>query len=661
MAVDFNNFKSVPSKAGNRNKEIERTSGETKINPLLQWWSYDTPYEVLQGAKSMLDELSQDLYTRTARYRVDSRLYGIADIFSNAYRPYNTMYQTNTVVPDRLSFNVVQSNIDTLVSKMSKIKPRAKFLTNMGTFRAQNNAKKLGYFSDGIFSENDLYSQSRLTIRDALVFGDGLLQAKEKNGRVKIERVLPYELFLDENECMANAYPTHMYRVSLVSRESLIAEYPHLENKIRLSSQVFNIDIHGVSPITDQIEILEAWHIGSKEDGSDGRHLIAVPDCILHYEPWKGKRFPIVRLSWTRPFSGYWSQSLSEQLKPTQLELNKLLAVLQRSYHLAGSFKILVPNGSQIPVESFNNNIGTIIKYTGGNRPDYITPPVLPPEFYRQIETLIQRSYQISGVSNLSATSTKPSGLDSAVALREFQDIESNRFQAFSQELEQFFVDVAQVCLDIVKNISERDGGYPVNRPGAKSLTRLDWKEIAMDDESYTITVYPASSLPTTPAGRIAAVDDLVNRGLISPVEQKELLDMPDLQAASALTNAQDEYLKNILERMLEEGVYTAPEAFDNLGLARRLALQYYALAKNLEEGEEKLEMIRQFLRDLDALEVPQPIVPQLPQPALGVQIPEAEAGQLSLGAAQAPLPGAESLVQQAALDVGSMLPPGLA
>lgn len=658
MAIDYKAFNSRPAGSGNSEKKIDYSNSRVDQyrDPLLSWWRGENEYDTLQGVKSMVGELSADLLNRTDRYRVGSRLYGVTDIFSNALRPYNSSYQTNTVVPDRLSFNVVQSNVDTLVSKMSKIKPRAKFLTNLGTFRAQNNAKKLGYFADGIFSENDVYTTSRMTIRDSLVFGDGLMHAYIEKDRVRIERVLPYELLVDENECLANPTPTHLYRIKLVDRQQLCEMYPEYKEKILQSSQLFTINIHQVTALTDQIEVLEAWRIGQMSDGGDGRHLIAVPDAILHYEPWNGKRFPIVRLSWTKPFSGYWSQSLSEQLKPTQLELNKLLLVAQRSYHLAGSFKILIQNGSQIPVESFNNNIGTIVKYSGPSAPQYITPPILPPEFYRQIDTLIQRSYQISGVSNLSATSTKPAGLDSGRALREFQDIESNRFMAFSQDLEQFFVDVAQVCLDLVQSVAEKTGGYPVNKPGPKSLTRLDWKEISMDEDSYTISVYPASSLPTTPSGRIAAVDDLVNRGLISPVEQKELLDMPDLQAASALSNAQDEYLKNLFERILEEGVYTAPEAYDNLQLARRLALQYYALAKNLNEGEAVLEMFRQFLSDLDALETPEPVIPNLPQPALGVQLPQAEAAQLGLPAATAALPGSEALIAEAA---GLPLPTG--
>ena len=634
---DYKDFKSKPS-ATNRDKKIEMRSLVDNYQPAAIWWNRDDDYEALNSAKQMLGVLSVDLLSRMIRYRVETRLYGITDFFANIQKSYNQSYNVATVVPERLSFNAIQSNVDTLISKMSKIKPRAKYLTNLGTFKAQKAAKKMGYFTDGVFSENDLYSLSRQILRDTLVLGDGIVHVYHENNRACYERVLPYELLVDELECVGGS-PTHMYRIKLADRFQLMAMYPEKAEQIRNSSQFFTVNVHQASQISNQIEVLEAFHLASTEGSNDGKHMIAVPDCVLYKEEWKAKRFPFARLSWTKPFSGYWSQSLAEQLKPTQLELNKLLAVLQRSYHLAGSFKILVQNGSQIPVESFSNNIGTVIKYTG-TKPEYITAPIVPPEFYKQIDTLIQRSYQISGISSLSAQSQKPAGLNSGAALREFTDIESSRFQAFSQDVEQFFVDIAKITMDVVREVAEKnDGHYPVNRPNHKSLNKLDFKEIDLGEENYTIAVFPASSLPNEPAGRLAAIDDLVQRGLIDPVEQRELLSMPDIEASNQLSTAQDEYLKEIFEKMLEDETYTAPEPYDNLQLARKLCLQYYALGKSLNEEEGKLELLRQFIRDLDGLESPQTVVPNIPQPELAAQLSEAEQAQMALPAARAPMP----------------------
>lgn len=653
--MDSKDFRSDTGRAVNPNKRIAVNSSNTNnYSPSTEWWIYEDEAGALDSVKQMVALLAgSNLLSRIQRYRIESRLYGIADYFANLARSYSPNWNNQQVLPDRLSFNVVQSNIDTLVSKVSRLKPRVRYLTNAGDYKAVKAAKKLGYFSDGIFEENDIYSAARLVIRDALVFGDGFFHFYERNKRVAIERVIPYEIMCDELECVGGGKPTHFYRTKLVSRKALMAEYPQLAEKIAASQQLFTINLHVTSPATDQIEVLEAWRIGTGDEREDGRHLLAVPDCVLQYGPWTAAAFPFSRISWTLPFSGYWSQSLSEQLKSTQLEINKLLAVQQRSYHLAGSFKILVQNGSQIPVESFNNNVGTIIKYTGA-KPEYITPPVLPPEFYANLNTLIERSYRISGVSQLSAASQKPAGLNSGVALREFNDIESARFLEFSQDIEQFFVDSARCCMTLAGEIAKKNSGhYPISTRGAKSITLLDLKEIRLKENDYTISVFPASSLPQEPSGRLEAIDDLVRRGLIDPVEQRELLNFPDIEASNQLSTSQDEYLKEIFERMLEEGEYTPPDPLDNLQLARKLCVQFYALGKKLGESEEKLELFRQFVRDLAALEAPEPVVPQLPQPALGAQISPAETQQLALPAATAPLPMAAEAIAAGTPPVG--------
>jgi hypothetical protein len=658
--MDYTKLKSKEEKAINPNRKIVVNSKDTQnAEPQTAWWYESEDRAVLDAVKGMTALLENNLRSRIDRYRIESRLYGINDYFASVNRGYNNAWNTANTLSERLTFNAVQSNVDTLISKVSRLRPRARFLTNAGNFRAVKAAKKLGYFADGIFQENDVYSMARSVIRDALVFGDGFIHIFNDTNRVRLERVIPYEIFLDELECVGGGKPTHIYRIILVSRQALMDMFPDKREDIARSIQLFSVNLHITCPATDQIEVLEAWKLGTGEDRKNGRHLLAVPDCVLSYGEYTDKEFPFARISWTQPFNGYFSQSLAEQLKSTQLEINKLLAVQQRSYHLAGSFKILVQNGSQIPTESFNNNIGTIIKYTG-NKPEYITPHILPPEFYRNLETLIERSYKISGVSSLSAFSQKPAGLDSGVALREFNDIESARFLEFSQDIEAFFVDVAKCSMSLARQIALENGGhYPVNMPGPKSLTKIDLKEIKLREDDYTISVFPASSLPTEPSGRLAAIDDLAKRGLIDPTETRELLNFPDVEASNQLSTAQEEYLKEIFEKMLEDNEYTAPDPMDNLQLAQKMALQFYALGKKLGEDEDKLELIRQYMRDLMTLQnpPPAPIIPNLPQPELGSMMSQAEAEQLSLPAAAGPLPGAEALVQGAAAQAGALPP----
>jgi hypothetical protein len=57
------------------------------------------------------------------------------------------------------------------------------------------------------------------------------------------------------------------------------------------------------------------------------------------------------------------------------------------------------------------------------------TPPFISDQFIAERAYLIETAYQIAGVSELSAQSEKPGGLDSGKALETMENIESNRFE----------------------------------------------------------------------------------------------------------------------------------------------------------------------------------------------------------------------------------------
>jgi hypothetical protein len=67
---------------------------------------------------------------------------------------------------------------------------------------------------------------------------------------------------------------------------------------------------------------------------------------------------------------------------------------------------------------------------------------------------------------------------------------------------------------------------------------------------------------------------------------------------------------------LIDEGTYTPPEPYDDLALARELALELYQQGKTNELEPEKLELLRTFLGQLDQLQAPPPAPAQAPQPA---------------------------------------------
>jgi hypothetical protein len=142
------------------------------------------------------------------------------------------------------------------------------------------------------------------------------------------------------------------------------------------------------------------------------------------------------------------------------------------------------------------------------------------------------------------------------------------------------------------KQIADRDGKYVVKIPRKGRLfDQIDWKDIDLTEDEYVMKVYPISSLPNDPEGRLSTIQEYTQAGFMKPRTGRRLLDFPDLEMEEDLANSKEDYLHEIIEKMIEDGIYTPPEPFDDLDLALELSLDYYAYAKCNGVEEDKLDL----------------------------------------------------------------------
>lgn len=619
MAIDYKSF--------NQNGQ--------PLSPFDQnrkWWTLDNPKQMANAIAGTLTSLANADAKRQTQYQISARLYGNSNIMGINGLSFSKIQSTQATLKDRVSYNVIQSCVDTLVSKISKNRPKPSFITSGATWKVQRKAKDLDKFVDGIFYENGMYQVAPRVFRDALVWGTGVLHVFEHEGRCKFERVIPSELYVDQMESFYG-YPRQMHRVKNVDRGVLAELYP--ENKdLIYSANAATVDITGTyQNVADQITVFESWHLPSGKDAKDGLHVIGVAEGVLFKEQYDKHFFPFAFLPWSERLYGFWGQGLAEQIQNIQLEINKLLWVIQRSMHMAGTFKVFLEHGSKIVKEHISNDIGVLINYTG-TPPTYVSPPIVPPEIYAHLQTLKQQAFEQAGISQLSATSQKPAGLNSGKALREYNDIETERFMNVGHTYENFFIDASKLAISVVKDIYAQEKSYRVNTPGKKFLDQLDWKNIHLEDDEYTLKIYPVSKLPTDPAGQLQTITEYIQAGFLSPRAGRRLLDFPDLERAEDLANSREEWLHKTIEDMIDNGTVYHPEPDDDLALARELALQYLPFAKTQGAPEENIQLLRDFISEIDQLTqmalsasqpMGEPIAPPMPIPAseLVPQLPQ--------------------------------------
>lgn len=576
------------------------------------WWELEGKQQA-DSITAVLDIMYHQESSRAQQYVLSARLYGNAAMMG----PVSTQYSriTQTLPPgqrEKVSFNIVQSTIDTATAKLTRNKPRPLFLTSGGDWKHHRKAKKLNRFIEGVFHHTRTREVAVIDFRDGCVWGDGIVNVTMRNGKIAHDRVLASELHWDEIEAFYGD-PRQIHRVRQVDKYKLAA-IPALAKKRKaiMDAAEPTMEEYASQPhVANLVTIRESWHLPSAPGADDGWYVLSIEEEVLVARPWKHDYFPFARFQWSPRLFGWGGQGLAEQIQPIQIEHNRLMFFVQRAQYMGAGRKILVENSSKIVDENFDNKLGTIIRYSG-TKPEYILPPIVPPEIYAYLPQLRAAGYEQSGISQLAASAVKPAGLNAGVALREYNDLGADRMQTIGARWEQFHLDIARLDIATIKDFleDEKQQDYKVQVPGRNFLEEIDWKDIDLDEDQYVMQCFPVSSLPNEPAGRLQTVTEYMQSGLVTPRQGKRLLDFPDLEQMNTLASAAEEYLTMVLDKLVDEGVYTPPEPFDDLALGRELALEYYQIGRCHGLGEAELEMLRRYMQTIDAmLQPPTPML----------------------------------------------------
>lgn len=597
----------------------------------FKWWEAKSKAQLCNEVLDTVSFLKEQQLYRYRQAGIYARLYGnmpLMNFIGSNIEKLNG--SANNLPIDRPTMNVIQSCVDTLVSRITQSKPSPRFLTDNGDYKERKLAKQLNSFVAGELYQTKAYQLGELILRDALVLGTGCLKTFETiDKRVGLERVLLTELLIDPNDGLYGN-PRQLFQLKLVDRSVLAESFPEYRSDIAKAEQAYP-DNSGDAQKTasDQVMVAEAWHLPSGKDSGDGRHVIVCSSGTILDEEYEKDKFPFTFLHYSPRLLGFWGQGLAEQLMGTQVQINKILIQMSQSIDLITPVW-LIEDGSKMVKSHFNNSLGRLQTYSG-TLPIYQAPEPYNAVLPQQLERLVNFAFQQSGVSALAASAQKPAGLNSGEAIRNYDDLQSDRFAALVRRYDNLFIDLAYQDTEMAKDIAERDGEYQTVYPdknGAKEINFPDLKEL---DDPFVIQCFDTSSLPRDPAGRVQAIIERMQAGLIQPDEGRRLLGDLDLEQYDKLANAGEERILQILDEIVEEGKYTPPDPFMDLQMASKLVTQYYNLYTAANLSEKRAQMLRDFFAQVGALmqaamPPPMPMAPVAPtQPgAAPIGVPEA-------------------------------------
>ena len=435
-------------------------------------------------------------------------------------------FSTSDDTTSAIQENIIASCIETLCSKIASQKVRPFFNTVNGTFKEMQIAKQAQIFFDMLYEENNVNEIITDAFRNACVFDKGIVKISDDG----ITNRLPWNVFFDPREVTYNQITYVAEKLPKTPGRILELKYGIKANR--------NLD-YTVYEYYDVMEHIKAVYVQE------------LNKVVTH--EYKPNIIPYLEIHYTNPVKGDTSQSVVDQLYGIQTQIDELLAVMKDSIAVNPGMTLLVPRSSNIKTNMLSNRTGQIIQYDPipgqtTSPVTYATNDIISPQFVQLLDKLKNDAYEIVGISQLSATSQKPSGLNSGVALNTMEDIESSRFETQLNSVVRLYVDVAKACLDI----------FPPEidiLPDDLNRANIKWADIVEARNNMKIQFSAAESLSKDPSEKLKQLVALSQAGVIPQSHIATLMELPDLQSGYNLANNAFNSVYTFIDNVLVSGI----------------------------------------------------------------------------------------------------------
>ena len=523
---------------------------------------------------------------------------------------YNSAQSDTGPIP---LLNVLRSMIDTICSKLAQTRVRPFFNPVQGTWETRKACRAALQFFDLYFDNQHIFEKAIDARRDSLVFEDGCLWVNDDVGT--IERIAPWQFLFDRAEMNYGK----LTRCAVVRKSfplGLLADAPWLDAHWKSEVKRNRIQKHKVTFYYDLV---------------GGRKTYWVDDAYVGDKPIEFTCSPVVWTFYSRPIKGAFSTSLIDNQYTIQTLIDLIAERIELAVELSPANLILLPEGSHLKRSSFTNEIGAAYEYLPqpflNAVPQVVTPAPINPEYLEILKYAVELAYNLEGVSQLSAQSVKPSGLDSGVALQTVQNVESERFETLLQEHIRFLMEVTSTAIDV----------FPPNAdllPRETGRAKVKWSDVKKQRELFSIQFAPASALSKDPQTKMQQVQQLIEMKVVPPEEAAEYLEFPDMERLQSSLTAVQDVIEHIVERAIEKGIYEYDSVVPGDLLEQAVLRELYRL-DSIDEVPEVMDRIRELYKrvrnrnqEMQDAENP-PAQPQMPmiQPAeaqMPQQIPQA-------------------------------------
>ena len=477
--------------------------------------------------------------------------------------------------------NVVKSTIDTLTSKIAESKVRPFFNCVNGSFKDILIVKQAQQYFDLFYDLINANKTVSNAFRDACIFDTGWIYIDPVTRTVR--RALPWHVHFRPAE-MTYGKLTRIYYEQPSFPVSLLPDDVINDKNNKEALKSYEFITYGVYYDTFNhvkvIYISEINYVNIQDFDSD-----VLPFVYLHYNS---------------PIMGDTSESIVDMLNSIQLEIDNLMTKISDASQLNAANTYFLPEGSSIKASQLSNRIGNVVTYkpTSNMTTSPVTvstPAFINDQYMVTVEKLKQTAYEMVGISQLSAMSTKPTGLDSGIALQSMENIESDRFETQLNQVIRAYVDISKACIAC----------FPQNEdilPENKVRRSIKWGDIVSESKNMTIQYSGADALSKDPSEKLKQLQMLAQASVIPSSRIAQFIEIPDLQSGYSLTNNAINAVMTIIEKCINNDVFDVPEFIPFMMLKEEIIntqLSLYAANPDLNtEDIEKLNKLYASVED---------------------------------------------------------------
>ena len=474
--------------------------------------------------------------------------------------------------------NVIKSCIDTLTSKIAQSKVRPFFNTQNGTFKDIQTVKQAQAFFDLYYDAQNVNKKVSEMFRDSCIFEMGVIYINEASKN--IEKALPWQVFVRPAEVTYN-------KLTRVYYERKDFPTTLLEDELVNKAQIQNNDYCTYGVYYDTFNHIKAELIDDK---------------VIRKTVYAPSKLPFIFLHYCSPIVGNTSQSIVDMLNSIQLEIDNLMMKIKDASQLNPALTFCVPKGSSVKTSQLNNRVGQILEYTAtpnmtGSPVTVATPAFIDSQYMQLIEELKQSAYELVGISQLSAMSTKPTGLNSGVALSTMENIESDRFETQLNQVIRAYVDIAKTCIEV---FPEEDTILPEDN----QRLSIQWKDIVEESNKMVVQFSAADSLSKDPSTKLQQLQMLAQTGIIPQTRIAQFMELPDIQSGYSLSNNAINAVLTCINDCIEKDVFEVPDFIPFTMLKEEIINTQLSLKAAASEHNDNLEDIAKLTKLYESVEI---------------------------------------------------------